>query len=257
MYIDIHSHLDHPLIYKNIDVVIKNAKKANLKHIITNGIDPITNRITLELAKKYDIIKAGLGIYPRSALTKEIEDENYNIKTSYNVDKEIEFIKSNKANFVCLSEVGLDFVNGEDKQQISDFNKIIKLAEKIDKPLVIHSRKAEKKVIEILSSTKIKKIVLHCFCGKKSLVNEARDKGWYFTVPTSVVRAQQFQNLVEETPISQLFCETDSPYLSPFKDKQNEPAFVKESYKMIAKIKKLTLEEASNNIYMNYQKIFT
>jgi len=255
MYIDIHSHLDHPLIYNKVESIIKNAKKANIKHIITNGIDPNTNRISLDLAKKYDIVEAGLGLYPRSALKKENYTEN--IQTSYNVDKEIDFIKSNKANLVCISEVGLDFVGGENKQQISDFNKIIKLAEQINKPLVIHSRKAEKKVLEELSSTKLKKIILHCFCGKKSLIKEARDKGWYFTVPTMVVRTQQFQLLVEETPISQLFCETDSPYLSPFKDKQNEPAFVLESYKMIAKLKKMTLNEVTNNIYMNYQKIFT
>ena len=57
-------------------------------------------------------------------------------------------------------------------------------------------------------------------------------------------------------PMSQLFCETDSPYLSPFKEKRNEPAFVVESYKKIAELKGMTVEEVAQNVYMNYQRIF-
>tara|TARA_Y100000310_G_scaffold304369_1_gene343460 strand:+ start:8247 stop:9020 length:774 start_codon:yes stop_codon:yes gene_type:complete len=256
MLIDIHSHLDHPLIFDKVDIIVQNAKKVGIKHIITNGIDPNTNRISLELAEKYDIIECGLGLYPRSSLKQEIDEGYDNIKSSYNVKKELEFITENKNNFLALSEVGLDFVHGQDKEQISDFQKIIDLSEKIDKPIIIHSRKAEQKVIEMLESTKQKKIILHCFCGKKSLVKKAIDKGWHFSIPTSVVRAEQFQIMVELAPLSQLFCETDSPFLSPFKDKLNEPAFVIESYKMISKIKKMELPEVEKNIYMNFQKVF-
>ena len=76
------------------------------------------------------------------------------------------------------------------------------------------------------------------------------------TIPTSVVRSQQFQENAKITPITQLFCETDSPYLSPFKDRRNEPAFVIEAYKKVAEIKGMELKEVVNNIWMNYQKMF-
>ena len=97
---------------------------------------------------------------------------------------------------------------------------------------------------------------MHCFCGKKSLVKRIADNGWYITIPTSVVRAQQFQDIVKNVPITQLFCETDSPYLSPYKDKMNEPAFILESYNKISEIKKMDALEVANSIYMNWQKVF-
>ena len=257
LLIDIHSHLDHPLLINKIEEIIYRAKNAGLKHIITNGINPETNRICLELSKKYDIVKCAMGLYPRSALKKETENSGYPIKfEDFDINEEIAFIRKNKDNIVAVSEVGLDFVNGESKQQIEDFGKMIKLAEELHKPIVIHSRKAEQKCVEMLESSSNKKIIMHCFCGKKSLIKRVADNGWFLTVPTIVVRSQQFQDIVKNVPISQLFCETDSPYLSPYKEQSNEPAFVVESYNKIAEIKGMDVAEVINNIYMNWQKVF-
>ena len=257
LLIDVHSHLDHGILINNIDEIIQRAKNAGLRHIIANGINPQTNRKCLELSKKYEIIKCGMGIYPRSALKKEAESGEYPLKIEdFDIDEEIEFIKKNKSNITAISEVGLDFVGGEDKQQVLDFEKMIGLSEEIKKPIVIHSRKAEHKCVEILESSSIKKIVMHCFCGKKSLVKKIADNGWHLTVPTIVVRSQQFGELIRAVPISQLFCETDSPYLSPYKGKWNEPAFVTESYRKIAEIKQMDITEVVNNIYMNWQRVF-
>ena len=257
LLIDIHSHLDHPLLIDKVDEIVKRAKNAGLRHIITNGINPETNRKCLELSKKYSIIECGMGIYPRDALKKEIETGEYPLNIDeFDIDEEISFIRKNKNNIVAVSEVGLDFVNGESRQQTEDFEKMIKLAEELKKPIVVHSRKAEQKCVEMLESSANRKIVMHCFSGKKSLVKRIADNGWFLTVPTIVVRSFQFQEIAKNVPITQLFCETDSPYLSPFKEQQNEPAFVIESYKMIAKLKGMDADEAINNIYMNWQKVF-
>ena len=257
LLVDVHSHLDHQLLIGKIEEVISNAKKAGLRHIITNGINPETNRICLELSRKYDVVECGLGLYPRSALKKESETGEYpSMAVDFDVDEEIQFIRKNKDNIVAVSEVGLDFMNGEDKEQIDDFEKMIGLAEELEKPIVIHSRKAELKCIEMLKSSKNKKIVMHCFSGKKSLVKRIADEGWYLTVPTAVVRSQQFQDIVRNVPLSQLFPETDSPYLSPYKEKMNEPAFIVESYNKIAELKGMEMTEVINNIYMNWQRVF-
>jgi len=257
LLIDVHSHLDHHLLISKIDEIVKRAKNAGLKHIITNGINPETNRICLELSKKYDIVECGMGIYPRDALKNEIEAGGYPIKLEdFDIDEEINFIKKNKNHIKAISEVGLDFVNGESRQQIEDFQKMIQLSEELNKPIVIHSRKAEQKCIEMLESSKNKKIVMHCFSGKKSLVKKIVDNGWYLTIPTVVVRAFQFQENIKLVPITQLFCETDSPYLSPYKEQVNEPAYVVESYAKIAELKGMDLTEVVNNIYMNWQKVF-
>ena len=257
LLIDVHSHLDHHLIADKIGEIAKRAKDAGLRHIVTNGVNPETNRICLELSKKYDIVKCGMGAYPRNALRKEIENSDYKIDASdFDIDDEIGFIRKNKNNIAAISEVGLDFVDGENGQQVMDFGKMIELAEELKKPIVVHSRKAELKCIEMLESSKNRKIIMHCFCGKKSLVKRINDNGWFLTVPTIVVRSQQFQDIAKNVPITQLFCETDSPYLSPFRDRANEPAFVIESYKKIAELKQMELIEVMNNIYMNWQKVF-
>ena len=258
MLIDIHCHLDHPSFDGRTDELVENAKKAGLKVILTAGINPETNRNTLEMAKKYDVVKAALGIYPPKTLQKEIEAGDYALKPNiFDADEEIEFINKNKGEIAAIGECGLDYSQDEDqKKQKELFEKLISLAEKIKKPIIIHSRKAEADCVDILESSNVKKVLLHCFSGKKKLVRRAAELGFYFSIPTNVVRAQNFQLMVEGVDINQLFCETDSPYLSPFKERMNEPALVLESYKKIAEIKGMELKEVVNNVWMNWQKVF-
>jgi len=148
------------------------------------------------------------------------------------------------------------WVKDKAKEQKNLFEKMISLAEKLGKPVIVHPRKAESDTIDMLKSSKLRKIIMHCFTGKKSLVKEIIDSGWFLTAPTSIVRSTQFQDNVKIIPITQLFTETDSPYLTPFKDQRNEPAFIVESYKKIAEIKKMELIEVINNIWMNWQNTF-
>jgi len=267
MLIDIHSHLDHCYFDDDLDNVISNAKKANVKVILTAGINPEKNRESLEIAKKYDIVKACLGIYPiqydKNSSINKISMKKINIKNKIekneklNIDEEIKFIEKNKKNIVAISEVGLDY--HWDKNNVNEqkrlFEKMISLAEKFNKPIIVHSRKAEEDVIDMLQSSKLKKIVMHCFTGRKSLVKKIIDDGWFLTAPTSIVRSTQFQENAKLAPITQLFCETDAPYLTPFKNKRNEPAFVVEAYKKLAEIKNMELKEVINNIWMNWQGI--
>jgi len=253
MLIDIHCHLDFPGIIERLDEVIANAKKAGLKAIVTSGVDPKTNRKILEIQKKYpNIVKPSFGLYPMDALSREEGKEN-----NFDVDEELNFLKQNKDKFISIGECGLDYKNGKNKQmQKQVFEKVIETAKKLNKPLIIHSRKAEADALDILESSGYKKVMMHCFSGRKHLVQKAYDLGYYFSIPTNVVRLQQFQELVKKVDINHLFAETDSPFLSPFKDKRNEPAFIVESYKKIAEIKGMDLEEVKNNIWMNYQKLF-
>ena len=126
----------------------------------------------------------------------------------------------------------------------------------MDIPLIIHSRKAELDVVEMLESSDIKKVVLHCFSGRHHLIKRAAEHGWSFSVPTNIVKSEHFQKMVEMVNISQLLTETDAPYLSPFTGKRNEPAFIAESLKKIAEVKNMTVDDTANNIFMNYQHLF-
>lgn len=238
--IDIHAHLD--LFGKKLDKVISRAKKAGVKRIITSGLNPKTNRKALLLSEKYTLVKPALGIYPQDS-TK---------LTKSQIKSELEFIENQAEKVVAIGEIGLDKTYQNFDTQKKVFSQQLELAAKLDKPVIVHSRKAEKQVIKSLDSANQKKVVLHCFCGKLKLVKKARDFGFFFSVPANITRSQQFQLLVKTVPLDQLLTETDSPYLSPFKNKTNEPAFVKESVKKIAEIKNKTLPETCEKLINNY-----
>jgi len=249
---DVHAHLDFPEMEKDLDVIIENAKKAGVRLIIANGVSPGSNRNVLKIAKRYDIVKAALGIYPPDALSKETNSE---IKVD--IEKELRFYEENIKDIIAIGEIGLDYQNGKNKELQKDvFIKQLEFAKKHDLPAIIHSRKAESDVIEILERLGYKKIILHCFCGKKNLIEKAKELGFYFSIPTNVVRSENIQNIVKTVNISKLLTETDSPFLSPFKEKMNEPAFVIESVKKIAEIKGFTAEDTANSIWLNCQRLF-
>ncbi len=250
MFVDIHAHLDFPQFEKDLDEVIERAKKAGVKAIISNGVHPDSNRKTLELAKKYDIVKPALGAYPLDIIGLQRTK-------AFDLDKEIDFITEHKKSVAAIGEVGLDdfhFPGNLDKQ-VPNFEKLIQLSEDIRKPIIVHSRKAEERCIEILETSKAK-IVMHCFSGSKKLIKRIIDNNWMFSIPTSVVRNQHFQMLAEMAPSKNILTETDAPYLSPFPDKRNEPAFIPEAVKAIAKVKDLTVDDASKVIFQNFQRFF-
>ena len=245
MFIDIHSHID---ICKDIDILIKNAKKENVK-ILTAGTSPKSNRKILELKEKYPEINICLGIYPIDAL-KLSEKE---------INSEIEFIKKNKSNILGIGEVGLDLKHAsEDSLEIQKENltKFGNLAKELDVPIIIHSRKAEKECIELLEKLNYNKIIMHCFSGNMKLVDKIIKNNWNLSIPANVKHSEHFQKIVEKTPIKQLFCETDSPFLHPDKLQENEPANVIESYKKISEIKALPLAEVEKQIEENYKRLF-
>ncbi len=244
MLIDIHCHLTDPYFSDKLDSVINKSVKNNVSLIVSAGLNPEDNRKVLEVSKAYGIVKAALGFYPLDAEKNSIEI----------IENEINFINKNKNKIFAISEVGLDKLYGLNiKKQKEIFLKFIELAEKINKPIIIHSRKAELEVIEMLESSKIKNIVLHSFSGNKSLIKRAIDNKYFFSIPPVIVRSSNFQNLVDMSPLGLLLTESDAPYQSPFKEEKNFPYLVSESIKKISEIKKLDLIETENIIMMNFQ----
>jgi len=262
--VDVHCHLNHEMFKDDLDEVLERAKKAGLKSILVSGINPPSNKEVLELAKKYPLIKASLGIYPIDALGLGSDEAGLpEHQGPIDLDAEFKFIEKNINNVAAVGEVGMDFYWAEKektyKQQAENFRKIIKFCIKIKKPIVIHSRKAEEECLDILEE-EIKNdeipVIQHCFSGRKSLMTKAIELGHYFSIPPNIVKASNFQTLVKKAPMKQLLTETDSPWLSPYKDKKNEPAFVVESIRKIAEVKGLSEKEAADQIWKNYVKIF-
>ena len=112
---------------------------------------------------------------------------------------------------------------------------------------------------------------MHCFTGKKSLVKKVIDNNWFLTAPTCITRSTQFQENIKLAPINQIFCETDAPYLSPFKDarnlsgqisapikmgKRNEPAHVRHTAEKLAEIKNIPVPELIRLTSENARRLF-
>ena len=260
--IDIHAHLDHERFKEDLDKVIERARQAKVKVIITSGVNSSTNREILKIAEKYpDIVKVSFGLYPMDVLAKEIEatGEKYIRKLeAFDLDSELAWIEKNKDKCVAIGEVGLDFSwnTGKEHEQIPVFEKIIEFAKKIDKPLVVHTRKAEKECVELLEKHKAEKVVLHCFSGNRKLIKRAAELGFFFSVPPVITRLDHFKMLVAEVPIEQLLTETDAPYLSPVQGERNESANVAVTIKEIAKIKNLKEEDVASQIWKNAENLF-
>jgi TatD DNase family protein len=245
MFIDAHSHIDLLDDYKT---AIKNADKKDVK-ILVAGIDAKSNRKIFEIKRENPQIEICLGIYPTEALKRSDKE----------INSEIEFIKKNKYKLVAIGEVGLDLKENSQEtleKQKENLSKFVKLAKELNKPIIIHSRKAEEECVDFLENLNYKKIVMHCFSGNFKLVKRIIKNNWMMTIPTSVKNSQHFQKVIEITPIENLLCETDSPYLHPDKKFPNEPANVIESYKKISEIKNIPLKEVEKILEKNYANFF-
>ncbi len=263
--IDVHCHLNHQLFKEDIDEVLQRAKQAGIKRILISGVNPEANKVVLKFVKKDpSLLKASLGIYPIDALGLQPNEVGLpHHPGPINLEEEFQFIRQNLKHVTAIGEVGMDFhwASKEEtgNQQAENFRKIIRFAISIKKPIVIHSRKAEQECVDILRE-EIQQyqipVVNHCFSGRKAVIKQAAELGHYFSIPPNIVKSQQFQELVKIVDIKQLLTETDSPWLGPYKNQKNEPAFVIESIKQIAEIKKISVKEAAETIWQNYLRVF-
>jgi TatD DNase family protein len=245
-YVDVHCHLDWKDFKGREDEVVRSARDAGLTMIIANGTGAESNRAVVDLAGRFDIVRPALGIYPPYEAAIEEKD----------LEEEVAYIR--RSGPIAIGEIGLDGTYGtypEGQEHV--FRRMIELGSDLDVPLIIHSRKAEKHTLDILEEMGAGKVVMHCFSGGKKLVKRCLDLGYFFSIPASVVRSEHFQMVAEMAPVNRLLGETDAPFLSPYgRDGLNQPAYVVESYKAIAKVKGLELEEVEKLLWINVSRLF-
>ncbi len=250
LLVDVHAHLD---IFgeEERNAVVGRAAAAGVKAIINNGIGPVSNRKSLELQQQFKIVRAALGLYPTEAVKL----------SAAAIEEELDFIRSSKNKIVAIGEIGLDYQEAkgdkERQQQQHLFERQLQLAKMISKPVIVHSRKAEKEAVETLIRSGCKLIILHAFHGSIKLVKEAVAAGFFITIPTNIGRSSHFQSIAKILPLSRLLTETDAPFLAAEKDGRSEPAHVAATVAKIAEVKGMTAEEAANIIYNNYQRLFS
>ncbi|MFH0808603.1 MAG: TatD family hydrolase [archaeon] len=264
--VDVHCHLNDSRFDADLDEVIDRFKKKGGEVIITSGVNPATNRASLDLAKKYDSVRVAFGIYPTDALAVEVasgeSNELLRELEEFDLDEELAWIEAHADSCVAIGEIGLDYnfkeFQSEEmrEKQKEVFRKCLRLAKKLDKVVVIHSRKAEVDAIGILEEEKMKKVVMHCFNGKKSLIRRCVENGWSFSVPAVIVRLEHFKILVEMMPLELLLTETDGAYLAPVAGTRNEPVNVLVTLEEIARIKGIGVESVAKMVWENAERLF-
>ncbi|MBI2137794.1 TatD family hydrolase [Candidatus Woesearchaeota archaeon] len=243
---DVHAHLEL-FDADALKSAIKRAEEKGVKAVITNSTSPETNRKALQLQQQFKIVRAALGIYPANAAAMSGEE----------LDKELEFMSANSSSFAAFGEIGLDYEETEDrKKQQHAFEEQLEMAKKLGKPAIVHSRKAEAEVVETLISRGCRKAILHAFHGSMKLAKKAADNGFYLSIPSNILRSSHFRKMAEILKFESILTETDTPYLGPYSDRKSEPSYVELSITEIAKIKKTSTEQAAEQIYRNYLKLF-
>jgi TatD DNase family protein len=236
MYADIHCHLD---AFDDVDAVVYRARKAGVEFILTNGLNAETNAKSLLLQERFPEVKAALGLYPNDAVALS-EDE-----------QEAVYEQIRAARPVAIGEIGLDYYHDDTKKEEMKkvFSELLALAEELKIPVLVHSRKAEADVLDILSSHSVV-CDLHCFGGSLKLARRAIDAGHYFSIPTSVTRATHFQRLSQEVSEDKLLTETDAPWQSP-DEHRNEPKNISRGVEAIATARKQDLDELRSQLLTN------
>jgi len=251
MIVDSHCHLDFEPLLSNIIEVLKNAKKNNIKSILTIGTSLESSKKVLEIVEKYENIYGAVGIHPNSS-TNYLND----------IDKLIDIKKKSKK-IIAFGETGLDFFykRSEKKDQIFSFEKHIEFAISEKVPVVIHTRDANEDTILIIKKYyKKTKFLIHCFTGNLEFAKKLLNLECLISFSGIITfrKSHELRDVVKFVPLDRILIETDSPYLSPdpLRGKSNEPANLRFIAENIATIKKISFEEISEVTTKNFDKLF-
>lgn len=252
MLIDTHAHIHVKDFDSDRDQVIARALAADVM-MINVGFDLDGIVASAELAKKNKSIYWAAGFHPHSAETAT--DENIKLIVDYAKKEE-------GKKLVAIGETGLDYFRNKCPRdvQIKGFVSQLRLAKKLDLPVILHCRESFEDTLRILKEEKIEKAVFHCF---SETVNEAR-KCWemgYFTSFTGICtypKAEIVREIIANAPSDLIMIETDCPYLAPqsMRGKRNEPAFVREIFNKLVEIRKSAPNELENVLLNNSVRFF-
>ncbi|MEM4409081.1 MAG: TatD family hydrolase [Candidatus Caldarchaeum sp.] len=241
--IDVHCHLTEEPLYTSLGKILEEAKQAGVFAVITSGIGYADCLKALSIADN-SFVHASLGIEP------------YDLN---DYEKVIELIERNKDKIVAVGEVGLDYYWGKREtreNQLRVFKEFISLANKTGLPLVIHSRSAGKYALDVLIEAGAEEVVMHAFDGAASEAARGASKGFFFSVPPSVVRSEQKQKMVKRLGLENLMLESDAPVLGPERGIVNTPANIRISAEAISRLKNIPLDKVVEVTSENAKNIF-
>lgn len=250
-WIDAHTHLNSDVFVEDFVDVLNRALEAQIVRINLVGVDLKDTHRALSLVDKYELFDVSVGLHPSSL--KEYSQEVMEWFEELAHDPRV----------VCVGEIGLDYHwhtdNMEEQKRV--FRNQIHLANKVGKPVMIHSRKAMRDTIDILKEVKPQYgCVMHCFSGTVDEALECIELGFMISIggPVTFKNGQEAREVVKVVPLSQLLIETDAPYLTPhpYRGKRNESSYIPYIGEKVAEIKEIEVAKLQEVLINNYKKTF-
>jgi len=253
MLIDSHCHLNYEGLKDRTDEILQRARAVGVSKFLTictklEDFPEIKNII-----QNNSDIYGSFGIHPHDA-------DKYQHLTLNDIIKYAEEEK-----IIGIGETGLDFYYDHSDRAVQEqmFIRHINAAQNLQKPIIVHTRDADARTMEILEAEYKNQNfpgLIHCFSTSKELANRALDIGFYISISGIITfnKASELREIVKEIPLDRLLIETDSPFLAPVphRGKTNEPAFVKEVAHALANLKNISFEELAQITSDNFNRLF-
>ncbi len=251
--VDTHAHLDFPQFNKDFDLVLERAREAGVSAVLNAGADQGSSRRSVELSRQYPWISASVGIHPHSAA-----------RVNNNWVAELEKLAAVDT-VLAIGETGLDFYRDLSPRDIQDtvFREHLRLACRVNKPVIIHSREAHAETLQVLQEEDLPYPagVMHCFSGDRRQAEVFLELGFYISMagPLTYPRSHELRDLLKYIPANRLLLETDAPYLPPqaYRSQRNEPAYIKLTYERAALALGQDLDELARQVYLNAVRLFS
>jgi TatD DNase family protein len=253
MLVDHHCHLDVPEFAGDLDGVVARARAAGVGVLLTISMRMRRLADTLKIAEAYPNVFCSVGTHPHCA------HEELDIPLQ-------EIVRlSEHPKVVAIGEAGLDYFydNSPRAAQEEGFRRQIAAARETGLPLVIHARDADDDVAAILTEEMGAgwfPAVLHCFTGGPRLARQALELGLYISFSGIITfkKSDALRDIARAVPPDRVLVETDAPFLAPGKHrgKRNEPAFVVETARELARVKAMSLEALAEATTENFFRLY-
>ncbi len=231
--VDTHCHLDFDQYDDDRDNVIEQCKER-MDAVVNVGTNHERNQASLDLAQNHPHIYATMGLHP--TYIKDLEEDE--------IDRIVEQIREHQRDIQAIGEIGLDYHHIRDEEwretQEDLFVRLLDVARELDATVMLHTRDAEQRAVEIVSEYDLE-VIQHCFNGAPALAEECVDRGYWVSISTQVLYSNRVQEIAETVPLEHMLLETDAPFL--YQGERNVPWHVAESAEKIAEIKEQDAED--------------
>jgi TatD DNase family protein len=252
-FVDTHAHLMDSAFDADLPQTLQRARHAGLGAIVVVGYDLRSSRAAVEIARGSPLLAAAVGIHPNSAADHSLAD--FDAIAALARDPEV----------VAIGETGLDyyrdFTPHARQREALDWH--LRLAAERELPVIVHNRQADDDVADALTSASRGSApgVLHCFSSTRTTYLERMLAAGYFVSfagPLTYKSAADLRAIAAQVPLDRLLVETDCPYLAPtpHRGERNEPAFVVDTARELARVLGVALEELAERVWDNSLRVF-